>query len=319
MSQRIAHAIMASDSEHWITTENGSHLLIGGEGGDYKVIGGAGGKMNGQFIGPSSMSKNVEKNSSQSKKEESSTKSASNTAKSIPSIPEGHHTIKNPLMIKKKTNNAYGVMLPNKDFPGYEEIQWIPKSHSSEHEGKLVSISPWLANKQKIKTHEGEKERQEKIQKNNKENPKSERLYLKVPFEKKDEAKKHGAKWDPESKRWYANGGELPEGLKKFSQSSGGSPPRSISEQIERKMPTSGRIGESDPSVYGYQLLGHEGELWSDYHKGKLTEHYTFTPIEAMDGSMYSEDEIKAMDEEYNNDFIIYISRVILKYIRNLM
>jgi len=29
------------------------------------------------------------------------------------------------------------------------------------------------------------------------------RVYLTVPFAEKDEAKRHGARWDPERKRWW--------------------------------------------------------------------------------------------------------------------
>jgi len=51
--------MIAQDGEHWITTESGSHLLIGGtEGEGYTIKGGAGGKLNGQKISPKSMSAN---------------------------------------------------------------------------------------------------------------------------------------------------------------------------------------------------------------------------------------------------------------------
>lgn len=41
---------------------------------------------------------------------------------------------------------------------------------------------------------------------------------LQVSFEKKDEAKKLGAKWDTELKEWYYEGEELPDELKRFSK-----------------------------------------------------------------------------------------------------
>lgn len=42
------------------------------------------------------------------------------------------------------------------------------------------------------------------------------RNYLNVPFAQKEEAKKHGAKWDSDKKKWYI-AGDIPEKLKKFS------------------------------------------------------------------------------------------------------
>ncbi len=35
-------------------------------------------------------------------------------------------------------------------------------------------------------------------------NPLIEKVYLSVPYEKKNIAKKYGAWWDPQEKRWYA-------------------------------------------------------------------------------------------------------------------
>lgn len=35
------------------------------------------------------------------------------------------------------------------------------------------------------------------------------RTYLKVPFAEKDDAKAHGARWDPARKSWYVEGEEL--------------------------------------------------------------------------------------------------------------
>ena len=41
-------------------------------------------------------------------------------------------------------------------------------------------------------------------------------LYLNVPYSKKEEAKKLGAKWNPEKKKWYYNGN--PENYIKFAK-----------------------------------------------------------------------------------------------------
>jgi len=34
-----------------------------------------------------------------------------------------------------------------------------------------------------------------------------------------------------------------------------------------RKYPTSGRITADDPSLYGSEILGHEGETWESFHR----------------------------------------------------
>jgi len=41
------------------------------------------------------------------------------------------------------------------------------------------------------------------INNNNNNNIKSTKVFLKVPFEEKDNAKKYGARWDPSKKKWY--------------------------------------------------------------------------------------------------------------------
>lgn len=46
-------AVRTGDSEHWITVENGAHVLVDGDG---NVIGGAGGNLNGKKLSPSSKS-----------------------------------------------------------------------------------------------------------------------------------------------------------------------------------------------------------------------------------------------------------------------
>lgn len=44
----------------------------------------------------------------------------------------------------------------------------------------------------------------------------TQRIYLQVPYAKKEEAKKFGARWDAQNKKWYYQGSELPHGLEKF-------------------------------------------------------------------------------------------------------
>ena len=45
---------------------------------------------------------------------------------------------------------------------------------------------------------------------------KTNRTYLNVPFKEKEEAKKSGARWDPEVKKWYAPRGVDPEPLNRW-------------------------------------------------------------------------------------------------------
>jgi len=40
------------------------------------------------------------------------------------------------------------------------------------------------------------------------------RVYLNVPFDEKDVAKSHGAKWDPEKKKWWVQ--EMKPELEKY-------------------------------------------------------------------------------------------------------
>lgn len=45
-----------------------------------------------------------------------------------------------------------------------------------------------------------------------------------------------------------------------------------------RKYPTHGRIGSDDPSIYGSEVLGHEGESWASFaqrHEPKIDDNVT--------------------------------------------
>lgn len=66
----------------------------------------------------------------------------------------------------------------------------------------------------KIETYSKNKMEPMVIQKNFDE---SKRIYLKVKFEQKDDAKKLGAFWDAEKKQWYARNNMLKELIEKYS------------------------------------------------------------------------------------------------------
>jgi hypothetical protein len=59
------------------------------------------------------------------------------------------------------------------------------------------------------------------------------RKYLFVPFEEKELAKSHGAKWDKERKKWFVEG-EVPEALEKYVKSQGPEMGGQLWEECER-------------------------------------------------------------------------------------
>lgn len=149
-------------AEHWITVENGQHVLIEGSGNEYKIVGGAGGKLNGTKVSPSSMSK----------------------ARSF-KIPEGHHRLSNPAKVERETEKAYGISNPDyeeakreHEWGGNEAVAkrasqaaheawqerrsliWLPKSHTTAHEGHVVTAAEWLARKQGLPTIERQQNRE---------------------------------------------------------------------------------------------------------------------------------------------------------------
>lgn len=202
--------------------------------------------------------------------------------------PSDHETLNKPRKISKETDSAYGIENPyvNGDK---NELVWVPKSQSSAHGGEVKSMSPWMADKLKLGTKEGA---ERKVKQSN------ERNYLNVPYAEKDKAKAAGARWDSEKKKWYHAGGDLPESLKQYSNTT----PSTKARSVAPSMPTHGRINGDDPSVWGSELLGHEGELWSDFHN-----RHTNTKFDALiepggyDSAFdcgYTSDQITEMDSE---------------------
>ena len=96
--------------------------------------------------------------------------------------------------------------------------------------------------------------------------PGAAKTYLNVPFHMKEQAKAAGAYWDPDRKKWFV-GGEVPAGLKQYlPQQPSGSPSVQPSRSASgSKLPQYGHIGSDDPSIYGHELLGHEGESWASF------------------------------------------------------
>jgi phage-related protein (TIGR01555 family) len=97
------------------------------------------------------------------------------------------------------------------------------------------------------------------------------KTYLNVPYEQREIAKENGAYWDPDAKKWFV-GGDIPQSLSKFKPSTTQSGPSSIQGLRESapkrpalSLPTSGRINDDDPSIWGSALLGHEGSTWRSF------------------------------------------------------
>jgi hypothetical protein len=147
--------IVDSDEGNWVTIK-GTHVLLG-EGGE--VLSHNSGNLAGKSF-PNA---------------KSTTSKGSGSESNAPKIPEGHHALQTPLKIERETEKAFGVATP-----GYHEaratarydlkelsstqlemlrngssLTWLPKSHSSAHEGYVVSTSPWLASKHGLATKEG--------------------------------------------------------------------------------------------------------------------------------------------------------------------
>lgn len=291
--------VARADAEHWITTETGTHLLIEGNGkGGYVIKGGAGGKLNGTTVHPKSMSENrINEKTSAFKdpgfKPYEPKETPRNWAADLRKLykaPEDHDVLRQPLKIEKETSKAYGVENPVREYAlermreGYllsdaeaEPIDHpyvrIPKSQSTKHEGSVVSVMPWLANKHRLDTFERDQREKDKEVAAATERPN--RTYLRVPYEDRMEAKKNGAKWDPTMKKWYMPPGvDVPDALSRYAAPAPAASPtpgqhRTIGPSHglsdKSRFPTNRNIDESDPSIYGHELLGHEGESWSRF------------------------------------------------------
>ncbi len=65
---------------------------------------------------------------------------------------------------------------------------------------------------------------------------------LKVPFKEKDEAKSHGARWNPDSKHWY-----IPIGVEQapFEKWLNGAPATVVQPQVAQSQPASQTTGQA--------------------------------------------------------------------------
>ena len=190
-------------------------------------------------------------------------------AKTAP-VKSGHVRLAEPRKVLKETDKGIGIenriysrALQNKKdgkalseaetaaLQDHADIRWVPKEHASVENGHLIGMSPWVAEKHNFPVDAEAKAQQQQ--------QKAARTYLRVPFEEKDAAKAAGAKWDADKRQWFWPGGEMPEKLRGFVP---GTPGGGSSAPQRRALPMRGRINEDDPSGWGHELLGWEGEPW---------------------------------------------------------
>jgi len=130
------------------------------------------------------------------------------------------------------------------------------------------------------------------------------KTYLNVRYEDKDEAKKAGANWDPDAKKWYFDNrkGELPEGLKKFTSSSQpqqSAPLKPVSEMTDAKE-VSERIKLYERKSKAYNdLMNGGGEGYNPYDakleeaERKYNELSGIAPYKPQKHWAYSEEAVQ--------------------------
>ena len=293
------------------------------------MIGGAGGKLDGQkFDRVQSKSKNVEQGPSEKTKN--------------PITAEHRETIATSGLLFKKFGDPkdYGaVKFKEKARSGELDHLWEiypdvkmeaqkekDAAQKAAEERKKEKNSKWKE-KNLPKLAAAKKEREEKEREDHAKKVeaaksylddiqhKSERKYLYVPFERKDMAKASGAKWDADSRRWYMpHNKEVPDSLTRYQAKPSSSSPEGEGQSSGRRtingMPTSGRISENDPSIYGSELLGHEGERWEDFHARHGRD---ISSPEDLRGTIYNDDLVKDSAGEYNEaDYDYYLPEMAL-------
>ena len=234
-------------------------------------------------------------------------------AKTAP-VKSGHVRLAEPRKVLKETDKGVGIenriysrALQNKKdgkslseeetaaLQDHAEIRWGPKEHASVENGHLIGMAPWVAEKHNFPVDAEAKAQQQQ--------QKTARTYLRVPFEKKDVAKAAGAKWDADKRQWFWPGGEMPEKLRGFAP---GTPGGGSAAPQRRALPMRGRINEDDPSVWGHELLGWEGEPWSAFwaspQGARIKANYegTDVPAWAKAGNDLSHDSAESGAENYD-------------------
>lgn len=200
-----ARRLLAQDNK-WITVKpngsegKGTHVEIDGSG---RITKGMGGKFNGTKISEVRKSFVGAKTPSQEQLNANTAKVASpsepaKTTRAEPKIPDWYADIRskhsNPYWNGKfydgKKKDTHRIYVSNKEYT-------ISSEQKAELEQHRKDWSAFKASQQASGT------------------------YLKVPYEQRELAKKHGAKWNPDKKQWYLPPGvELADEIKHFRQDS---------------------------------------------------------------------------------------------------
>ena len=191
-----------------------------------------------------------------------------------PKLSEGHVRIAEPRKVLKETGQAVAIENRRKTPRFSDEYRWLPKSATTVEHGHVVGFEPWVAEKHGFALHapDAEKVKAAAAEKA------AQRTYLNVPFSEKERAKKLGAKWDPDKRQWFHPGGEMPEGLARYGKAQPATSQAAVAPKptggptFRIPMPEKGRIGEDDPSVWGHELLGWEGERWESFRRSDAYE-----------------------------------------------
>lgn len=139
----------------------------------------------------------------------------------------------------------------------------------------------------------------------------TDKVFLNVPYDRRDVAKRNGARWDNERRSWYVTG-EVPDALQDYVGASEAKLrrlfPLSSLPPLNRPIRMGGtsgkavvftgigqivRINEEDPSAHGSQLLGHEGERGAFGYYRPATEEET-AAMEAQERAAQVAHEAKA-------------------------
>ena len=318
-----------ADADKWITVHphggTGTPALLGEDG---TVKGGMGGKFNGmniknahgtkKFTSGETNAETQERNKSKSGFNVIST-SGQVIGKHTPDLKpkkelsegERNNIARSELLYKKYGSQDVGGRGIFKEKARSGELDYLHEEHL-KNEADLLKTQKESAKQKSDKWKENnlprlveEKRKRELVAKKEQENKiarakeylnsqtpqaKAERNYLNVPYSEKESAKANGAKWDADKKKWYHPGGELPESLKKYTQQSIANTPGVLKTGQSKGYPTSGIISADDPSIYGHELLGYEGESWASFNSRRAYQ-------DSM-GCLYTKDEIAQMDYE---------------------
>lgn len=216
-----ARQLLAQDNK-WITVKpngsegKGAHVEIDESG---RVTKGMGGKFNGtkisevrkSFVGAKTPSQ--EHLSKSASKKSESTPSSNSAKTNIGHIAkETDKPSSNPVTTEPKIPDWYAE-IRNKHSDPYWNGKFYDGKKKDSHRIFVSGKEYTITSEQKSELEQHRKDWQ-----SFKASQQASGTYLKVPYEQRELAKKHGAKWNPDKKQWYLPPGvELAEEIKHFS------------------------------------------------------------------------------------------------------